>query len=113
LFVKKEGDYAGFLMVDSSYAFFFIQSMVLTMLIDWDAALCMGDDVAVPALGQSIFLDSSCSILFSMLMFSHHLSRVLTLAASIYPVKVSKKIRFGLYFGSNFGFFILTTNLLL
>jgi len=78
-----------------------------------------GDDVAVPALGQSnsvvvsVFFCSSVVVLglFSFDIFSHQLSKVLTLAASIYPVKVSKKIRWGLYFGSNFGFFIFATYL--
>jgi hypothetical protein len=41
--------------------------------------------------------------------FSHHWSNVFTLAASIYPVRVSKKIRFGLYFSRFLAFISLTT----
>ena len=44
-----------------------------------------------------------------LLSFSHQLSKVLTLAASIYPVRVSKKTLFGLYFSFFLAFISLTT----
>ena len=57
--------FATFAIVLSWYAFRFIQSIVLTMFIlDWDAVLSTGDDVAVPALGQSI-------LLFLVFLFLH------------------------------------------
>jgi len=42
------GIFAVFLTVDSSKVFFFIHSITLTMFIDWDAVVKVGDDVAVP-----------------------------------------------------------------
>ena len=44
-----------------------------------------------------------------LLSLFHHLSKVLTLAASIYPVRVSKKTRFGSYFSRFLAFISLTT----
>ena len=44
-----------------------------------------------------------------LLSFFHHLSKVLTLAASIYPVRVSKKTRFGSYFILLLAFISFTT----
>jgi hypothetical protein len=42
-------------------------------------------------------------------MFSHHWSKVLTLAASIYPVRVSKKTRLGWYFSRFLAFISFNT----
>ena len=48
-------------------------------------------------------------VVFYLLSFSHQLSKVFTLAASIYPVRVSKKILFGVYFSRFLAFISLTT----
>ena len=47
-------------------------------------------------------------VLLFLLSYSHHWSNVLTLAASIYPVRVSKKTRLGLYFSRFLAFISFT-----
>ena len=44
-----------------------------------------------------------------LLSFSHHWSKVITLDASKYPIRVSKKTRFGSYFSRFLAFISLTT----
>ena len=73
-FFKCLSNLATFLIVESSQAFLFVHNITLRIFIfDWDGVLIAGDNVAVPALGQSNFLWSSFSsfILFLSLKRVH------------------------------------------
>ena len=58
---------------------------------------------------DSCFFVLHSSVLLFLLSFFHHWSKVLTLDASIYPVRVSKKTRLGSYFSRFLAFISLTT----
>ena len=62
--------------------------------------------------GKVISLGFLFFVLLFLPSFSHHWSNVFTLAASIYPVRVSKKILLGLYFSRFLAFITFITTFL-